>query len=301
MHLSSRTLRLLRTGALALAAAWLAGCASLVGDARHPADPFEPVNRKVMAFNDDLDAAVVKPVAVAYRDHMPRPVRVGVSNVLGNIADVWSFFNSALQLKLRQTAELGGRVAINTVFGIGGLVDVASEVGLDHYSADFGQTLGRWGVPAGPYLVLPVLGPSSVRDAAARFTLDRYMDPLTHIDHERTRWVMYGTRALDTRTNLLQVTSVIDEIALDRYTFTRDAYLQRRLAEVGRGRPSQLPTDTDDGWDGRDEPAPAAPASSAPAVPASPAAPASTVAPAAPAAPTPVSPGPATPVENPKP
>ncbi len=291
MHLSSRTLRLLRTGALALAAAWLAGCASLVGDARHPADPFEPVNRKVMAFNDDLDTAVVKPVAIAYRDHMPRPVRTGVSNVLSNIADVWSFFNSALQLKLRQTAELGGRVAINTVLGIGGLVDVASEVGLDHYSADFGQTLGRWGVPSGPYLVLPVLGPSSVRDAAARFTMDRYMDPLTHIDHERTRWVMYGARAVDTRTNLLKVTSVLDDIALDRYTFTRDAYLQRRLAEVGRGLPSQLPNDTYDGWDGRDEPAPAAPALSAPA----------TAVPASPAAPTPVSPGPATPVENPKP
>lgn len=278
MHLSSRSLRLLRTVALALAAAWLGGCASLVGTARHPADPLEPLNRKVMAFNDDLDQALLRPVAVAYRDHMPRPVRTGVSNVLGNIADVWSFLNSALQLKLRQATELGGRVAVNTVLGVGGLVDVASELGLEHYSEDFGQTLGRWGVPAGPYLVLPVLGPSSVRDAAASVTLDRYMDPLTHINHERVRLFMYGARAVDTRTNLLQVTNVLDDIALDRYTFTRDAYLQRRLAGVGRGRPSQLPTDPDEDWDGRDQtPAPVP-------VPAAP--------------PTPVAPGPTPPVEN---
>jgi phospholipid-binding lipoprotein MlaA len=281
MYLSSRSLRLLRTGALALAAAWLAGCASLVGTVRHPADPLEPLNRKVMAFNDDLDQALLKPVAVAYRDHMPRPVRNGVSNVLGNIADVWSFLNSALQLKLQQTVELGGRVAVNTVLGVGGLVDVASEFGLEHYSEDFGQTLGRWGVPAGPYLMLPVLGPSSVRDAAARVTLDRYMDPLTHINHERVRLFMYGARAVDTRTNLLQVTNVLDDIALDRYTFTRDAYLQRRLAGVGRGRPAQVPTDPDEGWDGRDQtPAPVP-------VPVAP--------------PTPVAPGPTPPVENPQP
>lgn len=292
MHLPSQSLRHLRTGALALAAAWLAGCASLVGTARHPADPLEPLNRKVMAFNDDLDSALLKPVAVAYRDHMPRPVRTGVSNVLGNIADVWSFLNSALQFKARQAVELGGRVAVNTVLGVGGLIDVASELGLEHYSEDFGQTLGRWGVPAGPYLVLPVLGPSSVRDAAARVTLDRYMDPLTHIDHERVRLFMYGARVVNTRTNLLQVTNVLDEIALDRYTFTRDAYLQRRLAEVGRGRPAQLPTDSDESWDGRDVPPPAAPAPAAAPVP-------EASAPNTP--PTPAKPGPATPVENPQP
>ena len=132
MRLNSSLLRLLRAGALALVAVWLAGCASLVGDPRHPVDPFEPMNRKVMSFNDDLDKAVIKPVALAYRDRVPRPVRVGVSNVLGNIADVWSFFNSTLQLKMHQAAELGGRVAINSVFGLGGLIDVASEFGLEH-------------------------------------------------------------------------------------------------------------------------------------------------------------------------
>jgi phospholipid-binding lipoprotein MlaA len=269
MRFKSSFHRLLRAGALALVAAWLAGCASLVGDPTHPVDPFEPINRKVMAFNDDLDSAVLRPVAVAYRDHMPRPVRHGVSNVLGNIADVWSFFNSTLQLKLRQAAELGGRVVINSVWGLGGLVDVASDLGLEHRSEDFGQTLGRWGVPSGPYLVLPVLGPSSVRDAAATLTLDRYMDPLTHIDHLPVRLSMFGLRAVDTRTNLLKVTNVLDDIALDRYTFTRDAYLQRRFAEVSRGRPALPPLDPGDTWDGRDDsPAPAVPA--APPSPAGP-------------------------------
>jgi phospholipid-binding lipoprotein MlaA len=292
MRLNSSLLRLLRAGALALVAVWLAGCASLVGDPRHPVDPFEPMNRKVMSFNDDLDKAVIKPVALAYRDRVPRPVRVGVSNVLGNIADVWSFFNSTLQLKMHQAAELGGRVAINSVFGLGGLIDVASEFGLEHRAEDFGQTLGRWGVPSGPYLVLPVLGPSSVRDAAATLTLDRYLDPLTHFDHERVRWVMYGLRAVDTRTNLLKVTNVVDEIALDRYTFIRDAYLQRRFAEVGRGRPAPAPPDPNEVWDGRDD-------TPAPVVsPTSPATPTSPTSPTGPALP---SPGLLAPEHNPKP
>ena len=142
MRLNSPFYRLLRAGALALVAVWLAGCASLVGDPSHPVDPFEPLNRKVMSFNDDLDKAVIKPVAVAYRDHMPRPVRHGVSNVLGNVADVWSFFNSTLQLKLRQAAELAGRVVINSVWGLGGLVDVASDLGLEHRSEDFARPWG---------------------------------------------------------------------------------------------------------------------------------------------------------------
>jgi phospholipid-binding lipoprotein MlaA len=174
-----------------------------------------------------------------------------------------------LQLKLRQAAELGGRVVINSLWGLGGLVDVASDLGLEHRSEDFGQTLGRWGVPSGPYLVLPLLGPSSVRDAAATLTLDRYMDPLTHIDHLPVRLSMFGLRAVDTRTNLLKVTNVLDDIALDRYTFTRDAYLQRRFAEVSRGRPALPPLDPGDTWDGRDDsPAPAVPA--APPSPAGP-------------------------------
>lgn len=288
MRLNSPLLRLLRAGALALVAVWLAGCASLVGDPRHPVDPFEPLNRKVMSFNDDLDKAVIRPVALTYRDRVPRPVRQGVSNVLGNIADVWSFFNSTLQLKVRQAAELGGRVVINSVLGLGGLLDVASEFGLEHRSEDFGQTLGRWGVPSGPYLVLPVLGPSSVRDAAATLTLDRYMDPLTHFDHERVRWFMYGLRAVDTRTNLLKVTNVVDEIALDRYTFIRDAYLQRRFAEVSRGRPAPAPLDSADVWDGRED-------SAAPTVPTAPTAPMPSNSPAV------LSPGLPTPKDTPKP
>lgn len=299
--LPNRLPRLLRTVALTLATAWLAGCAvtmpvgpGAAGPAtypRQPQDPFEPFNRQVMVFNDHVDAAVLRPAAVAYRAYVPRPIRVGVGNVLSNISDVWSTFNSVLQLKPRQSVELGTRVAVNTVLGLGGLLDVASEMGLEHRSEDFGQTLGRWGVPPGPFLMLPLLGPSSVRDAAATFTLDRYMDPLTHINHENTRWALVGFRVLDTRTNLLRVTNVLDDIALDRYSFTRDAYLQRRLAEVGRGRPSQLPVEAPGGevWDGREDPVPAPGPGPAPApgassvVPLSP--PSSPLSPSLPAAP----------------
>lgn len=255
------TARGLRAGVLALAALLLAGCAT----GPNPRDPLEPYNRRVMQFNDDLDQAVLKPVAVAYRDVVPRPVRTGVGNVLGNVTDVWSFFNSVLQLKLRQSAEVGLRVTLNTLFGLGGLLDVATELGLERHSEDFGQTLGRWGVPPGPYVVMPFLGPSTLRDATATITLDRLMDPLFYIDHQTTRWSVFGLRLVNTRADLLRVSNVLDEVALDRYTFARDAFLQKRSAEIRHGRPAApLPTDE---FDYR-EPPPAVPAAPpAPALP----------------------------------
>lgn len=244
------TVRSLRAWALALAALVLAGCAT----GPNPRDPFEPYNRRVMTFNDNLDQAVLKPVAVAYRDVIPRPIRTGVGNVLGNVTDVWSFFNSVLQLKVRQSAEVGLRVTVNTLLGLGGVLDVASEIGIDRHTEDFGQTMGRWGVPAGPYLVLPFLGPSTVRDATAIFTLDRLMDPLFYIEHQSTRWSMISLRLVNTRADLLRVSNVLDEVALDRYTFARDAFLQRRLAEVTHGQP-RPPLPADD-FDYREPPVP---------------------------------------------
>ena len=197
-------------------------------------DPWESFNRKVYAFNDAIDEAVLKPVATAYRDVVPQIVRTGVSNVLGNIGDIWSAANHLLQGKLQDGLEMGMRVVTNTFFGLGGLLDPATEMGLTRRSEDFGQTLGRWGVGTGPYLVLPFLGPSTVRDSAG-LVVDRSVNsellPLS--SNER-----YGLSALELvsiRAGLLSATKLLDEVALDRYSFLRGAYLARRQDAVYDG------------------------------------------------------------------
>ncbi len=214
----------------------LAGCAT----GPHPQDPFEPFNRNIHAFNEKVDNAVLKPVATTYRDVLPRPVRTGVANFFGNLGDVWSGVNSLLQLKVGDAASTLMRVSVNTVLGVGGLVDVASELGLDRHREDFGQTLGRYGVPTGPYLVLPLLGPSTVRDTAA-LPVDRQGDLVTEFNPESTRNALVVTRVIDTRANLLQASRVMEEVALDPYTFTRDAWLQKRRSDVYDGQPPALP------------------------------------------------------------
>ena len=225
-------------GALAVAALVLAsGCAT--GPNANPADPFEPLNRQVSRFNDTLDDAVLRPVATAYRQVLPSPVRSGVNNFFGNLSDVWSFANSVAQLKLQNSAETFMRVNVNTFFGLGGLLDVATETGLNRHNEDFGQTLGRWGVPSGPYLVLPLLGPSTVRDAAA-LILDIQGDPVNYINDIPVRNSLYFLRLVDIRSNLLRVSQLLGDAALDKYTFTRDAFLQRRRYEIHDG---DLPDD----------------------------------------------------------
>ncbi len=251
---ASRVVRGLRAGLLVLAALAMAGCAT----GPNPRDPFEPFNREVMRFNDGLDREVLEPVAVAYRDMVPRPVRTGVGNVLGNFTDVWSFFNSVLQLKLQQSVDMGVRVGVNTLLGLGGLLDVATEMGIERRSEDFGQTLGRWGVPPGPYVVLPLLGPSSMRDATATFTLNRVMDPVLYFREPSVRWSLYALRGVNARADLLRISSVLDDVALDRYIFTREAYLQHRVAEIGRDRPGGPPPAPADDFDYRDPPDPPA-------------------------------------------
>lgn len=227
--LSPSTARLAALLALALA---LGGCA--LGPDRR--DPFEPFNRGAMRFNDELDNAVLKPVATVYRDMVPALARTGVNNFFGNLGDAWSAVNNLLQLKVQYAAESTMRVGINTVLGFGGLLDIASETGLERHREDFGQTLGRWGMPSGPYLVLPVFGPSTVRDAGA-LLVDRRGDAVRQVDPVHTRNGLYGLRVLDTRATLLRAGSVLDQVALDRYTFVRDAYLQRRQAEITEGEP----------------------------------------------------------------
>lgn len=219
----------------------LSGCA--VGPDKR--DPLENFNRGVMRFNDELDTAILQPVATAYQETLPTPARRAVGNVFSNLGDVWSTVNSLLQLKIPQATESLMRVSINTVFGLYGILDIASEMGLERHREDFGQTLGRWGVPAGPYVVLPLLGPSTVRDASG-FVVDRRADLVREFDPASTRNSLFALRLVDTRASLLRTGRLLDEIALDRYTFVRDAYLQRRQAEIVDREPGDPPEDKKD-------------------------------------------------------
>jgi phospholipid-binding lipoprotein MlaA len=219
-----------RAGAAAIAlAAMVSGCAS--GPDANPRDPLEPFNREVTRFNDVVDGLVLKPVATVYRDVTPDLVRTGVNNFFENLRDVWSFVNASLQLKPQAAAENGLRVGVNTVLGLGGVLDVASEMGIERTRLDFGQTLGRWGVPPGPYLVLPIFGPSSIRDAAG-FSVETSGDLISGIDSISTRNSLYVLRAVETRANLLRATTMLEGAALDKYSFTRDFYLQRRETQI---------------------------------------------------------------------
>ncbi len=231
MKSSSTTLRSL----LAVAVLALAGCAT--GPNANPRDPLEPFNRRVTQFNEGVDAVVLKPTATLYRENVPAMVRTGVSNFFGNLGDAWSAVNSALQLKLQNAAENWMRFSFNTVFGFVGILDIASEIGIERHREDFGQTLGRWGVPAGPYIVLPLLGPSTLRDTVA-LPVDRKGDLVSH-QNDGTETGLYILRAVDVRSNLLRAGEVLEGAALDKYSFTRDAYLQRRRAQIpdAEGRP----------------------------------------------------------------
>jgi len=212
----------------------LAGCAS--GPRANPADPFEPFNRSVTSFNDKVDEAVLVPVATAYQRVLPSMVRTGVSNFFGNLGDVWSFANSVAQLKLQNSAETFMRVNVNTFFGLGGLLDIATEAGIDRHEEDFGQTLGRWGVGAGPYVVLPLLGPSTLRDTAA-LPVDRAGSVLGNMNDVAWRNSLSVLEVVDTRAKYLRAGRLLDDAALDKYTFTRDAFLQHRRNDVYDGNP----------------------------------------------------------------
>ena len=217
-----------RLAAVALAAS-LVACAS--GPNANPRDPLEPFNRGMTDVNDAVDGAVLKPVATVYRDITPDPVRTGVNNFFQNLGDVWSFINATLQLRPREAAENFLRFNVNTVFGVAGWFDVASEMGLERTRLDFGQTLGRWGVPPGPYLVLPLFGPSSVRDAAG-FSIESRGDLVQGLADVPIRNSLYVLRAVEIRANLLRASTLLEGAALDKYSFTRDLYLQRRESQI---------------------------------------------------------------------
>jgi phospholipid-binding lipoprotein MlaA len=235
--------RALPLSAALVVAVALAGCQTIREGRAGPGqrlDPWEKWNRKVFNFNEDLDKRVLKPVATVYSDVIPQPVRRGVSNFFNNFADAWSAINNMLQGKFELGFEDATRVGANTLFGLFGILDVASEMGLDHHYEDFGQTLGRYGVGAGAYLVLPVLGPSTVRDAAA-LPVNRLATPPAFFDGTGTQVGLTVLQIVNTRSSLLGATRVIDDISLDKYTFVRDAYLQRRRSLTFDGEPPETP------------------------------------------------------------
>jgi phospholipid-binding lipoprotein MlaA len=213
----------------AVVIALMAGCAS--GPNANTQDPLEPFNRDVSAFNESVDSELLKPVATVYRDVTPDVVGTGVSNFFTNLGDVWSFINASLQLRPREASENFLRFGVNTAFGLGGVLDIASEMGIERTRLDFGQTLGRWGVPSGPYLVLPIFGPSSFRDAAG-FSVEARGDLIQGLDSVSTRNALTVLRAVETRANLLRATSMLEGAALDKYSFTRDVYLRRRQSQI---------------------------------------------------------------------
>lgn len=240
--------------AAAVAGAWgIGGCATAQGPTAasatpaapvklSPTDPWERFNRAIFGFNESVDAAVLAPLARAYKAVVPRVVSQGFENVLGNVGDAWSAVNHALQGKPQSTFEMIMRVAVNSTFGLGGLLDIAGEAGIERQTEDFGQTLGRWGVPTGPYLVLPLIGASNVRDGSA-WPLDRSASFTSLVSNSNHRYLITAMELIDTRAGLLTASSVLNQVALDRYTFVRDSYLARRRAAVYDGNPPPEPDD----------------------------------------------------------
>ncbi len=194
-------------------------------------DPWEGFNRSIFSFNETVDRYAAKPLAQGYRYVTPDIAEKGVSNFFDNLSDVGNLFNNLLQFKFEAAGRTFARLTFNSTFGLAGLVDVATPMGIAEQEEDFGQTLGYWGVNAGPYLVLPFWGPSTVRDGAA-LPVDWMADPSTYVDHVPTRNSLYGLYLLDARSRLLKAEQIISG---DKYSFVRDAYLQRRAYQINDG------------------------------------------------------------------
>lgn len=201
-----------------------------------PRDPLESVNRGVFEFNDAVDQVVVKPIATAYKAVLPHWMRAGVGNFFSNLEDLWSGVNNALQLRGMDTADSFGRFAINTTMGLGGLLDVAGEMNMERHPANFGLTLGRWGVGAGPFIVIPFLGSSTLRDTAA-MSVDIQGSVVRRVADDELRNGLTALNLVDTRATYLKAGEVVEGAALDKYSFTRDAFLQRRRNQVYDGNP----------------------------------------------------------------
>lgn len=233
--------RFVRYLALLVLAVSLAGCQTMkgmgtrieravdkvMGSKGQRLDPWESWNRKVFAFNEKLDENVLKPVATAYSELVPAPIRTGIDNFFGNIGDAWSAINLFLQGRFKAGVEQGMRFAVNSTLGLAGVLDVATEAGLEKNSQDFGKTLGKWGMGTGAYVVWPVFGPSSVRDSLA-LPVDWQASPAVIFDDGSKKVSITALNLVNTRANFLRAGEMLEGIALDKYTFYRDAYLQRR-------------------------------------------------------------------------
>lgn len=228
------------------ASSLLSSCASVT--APDERDPWEALNRSIYVFNDDFDRSIGRPVAETYKEYTPDTVKTGISNFFSNIDDIMVFFNDLLQFKFHQAVEDFARVTFNTTFGIFGLIDVASGMDLQKHDEDFGQTLASWGVGDGAYLMLPFLGPSTVRDTGGIF-VDSYIDPLYDIKNNDSRWGMIVLRAIDKRASLLEATKIMEKSGIDPYVFLRNAYFQLREHQIYDGNPPrpkiEAPTKSD--------------------------------------------------------
>ncbi len=263
----------IRTALLTACLSLLGACASLPKDSqRSPRDPWERMNRGTYKFNDALDRGIVKPVAKGYAKVTPQPVRTGVTNFFDNIETPITIANDLLQWQVRAFFNDTARLVLNTTLGIGGLLDPATRAGLDKNDRDFGQTLGMWGVKSGPYVVLPVLGPSDVRDAVGR-AADDFANPRHYVHNSWVAWGMWGVRGIDSRSRLLYADNILQG-AYDPYAFVRNAYLQHRDFKVSGGQPSQDENQQEqqllDEADQAEKDNAAAPAATAPAAPPSP-------------------------------
>lgn len=236
----ARVLRVLVVAALVA----LGGCATVPTTsgnaptrATSPDDPFEPWNRAMYDVHQVLDGRIVKPMVQVYVDTAPKPIQHGVSNFFGNLDDFVSAVNDWLQWKLDKAGNDMGRVMINSFFGLGGVIDIASDAGIEKGNEDFGQTFGYWGIPQGPYLFVPLFGPTTVRDGTGSI-IRGYVGPLSYIGDVATRNILYGVWYVDARAQALQAESLVEQAALDPYTFIRRAYLQRRDYLVRDGKPA---------------------------------------------------------------
>lgn len=228
---------MIRNFILVLVAVLIEGCATTPGNP----DPWEGFNRGAFAFNESLDKHVMKPVAQGYVNVTPSFVRTAVNNFFGNLGDAWTSVNQFLQGKPNEGASDAGRFIINSTVGLFGLIDIATPVGIEKHEEDFGQTLGVWGMPSGPYLVLPFFGPSTARDAPAKAVDPTWWYYKDAVEPESAYWGGVALDAVRTRANLLPADKTLEEAAIDKYTFIRDAWLQRRRSQVYDGNPPREP------------------------------------------------------------
>lgn len=239
---------------------FLGGCAT----PHNRKDPLEPFNRAMFSFNETVDKAVIKPVAKGYKAVTPEPIEMMIGNFFSNLDDILVAINDLLQFKFAAALSDSTRVLINSTFGVLGIADVASSMGLEKRNEDFGQTLGRYGVTSGPYLVLPFLGPNSLRDTVGLAVDSKFNNPIYRIDHIPTRNQTLGVKLTDVRARLLDTEKVLEDAALDKYEFVRDAYLQRRRSLVYDGDPPRRKDDEEDLNESQVQDSPAAATTTAP-------------------------------------